>query len=203
MKSIPTVVVQEKNKLFTPDPWIVLLEIALDASTTLYFCSNNENVTFGGRLYTAFPFRIEQTKQTSRGEIPTVELRVCNVTRLIHSYLEALDGAVGAQVTVKVVNAGHLTADYTELDMTFSVLATQADAEWITFTLGSISPLRARFPQCRFTALHCNWDFKGFECAYAGAATDCDRTWTRCQALGNAPRFGGYPGLNQIGWRMI
>ena len=203
MNSIPTIIVQEKNKLFTPDPWIVLLEIALDANTNLYFCSNNEDVVFCGRTYTAFPFQIDQAKQTSKGEIPTVSLRVCNVTRLIHGYLESLDGAVGPRVTVKVVNAGHLSEDYTELDMTFSVLSTQADSEWVTFSLGSISPLRNRFPLYRFTALHCNWDFKGFECAYAGAETDCDRTWERCQALGNTPRFGGYPGLNLIGWRMI
>ncbi|MEN6439767.1 MAG: hypothetical protein ABFD97_14425 [Syntrophobacter sp.] len=203
MKTLPSVIVREKNKLYTPDPWIALLEIRLSASTRLYFCSNNEDVVFGGQTYTAFPFYLEPTRLSSKGEIPTISLKVCNVTQLIHSYLEELGGAVGAEVVIRVINAGYLSEDYSELDMTFSVLSTQADAEWITFSLGSASPLRRRFPPCRFIALHCNWEFKGLECAYAGAETECDRTFKRCTALGNTGRFGGHPGLNLKGWRMV
>jgi len=37
--------------------------------------------------------------------------------------------------------------------------------------------------------------FKGPQCAYAGAATSCDRTYATCTALGNAARFGGFLAL--------
>ncbi len=203
MKALPTTIVREKNKLYTPDPWIVLLHITLSAGVHLYFCSNNEDVTFNGQVYTAFPFFLDAAKQTSKGEIPTISLKVCNVTQLIHSYLEQLDGAVGAEVQIQVVNCGHLSEDFTELDMTFSVLSTEADAEWITFNLGAASPLRRRYPAYRFIALHCNWDFKSFECGYSGAETQCNRTFKRCDALNNTARFGGYRGLNLKGWRMV
>lgn len=203
MIPLPAVLVREKNKLYTPDPWLVLLEIALDADTRLYFCSNNEDILFAGQTYTAFPFYLEPTKQSSKAELPTVSLKVCNVTQLIHAYLEDLDGAIGAKVTVRVVNAGHLSENYSELEMTFNVVASQAEADWITFTLGAASPLRKRFPQHRYIALHCNWEFKGFECAYGGIETTCDRTLKRCKQLGNSARFGGYPGLNQKGWRIV
>ncbi|MEM5788544.1 MAG: hypothetical protein AAGU11_14625 [Syntrophobacteraceae bacterium] len=203
MKSLPAVLVREKNKLFTPDPWIVLLDIVLDAGTSLYFCSNNEDVGFAGRTYTAFPFHLDAAKQSSKGEIPTINLRVCNITRMIQDELERLDGAVGAEVAIRVVNAAYLAEDYSELEMNFSVLSTQADAEWVTFSLGAASPLRRRFPLYRHIALHCNWEFKSVECAYAGAQSICDRTWKQCEALGNTSRFGGYPGLNLKGWRSI
>ena len=203
MKTLPTVLVREKNKLYTPDPWILLLAVTLSPDITLYFCSNSEDVTFAGQVYTAFPFYLEPTKQTSKGEIPTVSLRVCNVTQLVHSYLEDLDGAVGAEVLVSVVSAAHLDEDYSELAMTFTVLSSQADEEWITFTLGSASPLRKRFPLYRYIALHCNWEFKGFECAYAGGETECDRTFKRCKDIGKTSRFGGHPGLNLTGWRIV
>ncbi|MFZ2447488.1 MAG: hypothetical protein WAW37_14125 [Syntrophobacteraceae bacterium] len=203
MKTLPTVLVREKNKLYTPDPWLVLLEISLASGTKFHFCSNSKDVTFAGQVYIAFPFYLEPTRQASKGEIPTVSLRVCNVTQLIHSYLEDLGGAVGAEVTVRVVSAAHLSENYSELEMVFSVLSTEADAEWITFSLGSASPLRKRFPQHRHIALHCNWEFRGFECAYAGAETECDRTFKRCEQIGNTARFGGYPGLNLKGWRMV
>lgn len=203
MKTLPSVLVREKNRLYTSDPWIVLLEIRLGSDTRLYFCSNNEDIVFAGQTYTAFPFYLEPTKQTSKGEIPTISLKVCNVTQFIHGYLEELGGAVGSEILIRVVNAGYLSEDYSELDMTFSVLATQADAEWVTFSLGSASPLRRRFPACRYIALHCNWEFKGLECGYPGNETECDRTFKRCTAIGNTPRFGGYPGLNLKGWRMV
>ncbi len=203
MKQLPSVLVREKNKLFTPDPWIVLLEINLAGRQMLYFCSNTEDVLFNGRVYIAFPFLLEPTKQASKGEIPTVSLRICNVTQIIQGYLEDLDGAVGSQVKIRVVSAAHITEDYSELDMSFDVLSTQSEAEWITFTLGSSSPLRRRYPPNRFIALYCNWEFKGLECAYAGSETECDRTFKRCEDLGNTGRFGGYPGLNLKGWRIV
>jgi lambda family phage minor tail protein L len=203
MKQLPTALVREKNKLATSGSWILLLDIKLSADTTLYFCSNNEDVTFEGRLYYAFPFFLEPTKLTSKGEIPTITLRVCNVTQIIHSYLEELDGAVGAEVMIRTVSSTCLDEDYADLEMMFSVLATQADAEWVSFTLGTASPLRRRFPPYRHIALHCNWDFKGVECAYAGAETECNRTLDRCDELGNTARFGGFPGLHRKGWRMM
>lgn len=45
----------------------------------------------------------------------------------------------------------------------------------------------------------CRWkEFKGTECAYAGAETWCDRTYTRCAALGNQANFGGFRWLPSI-----
>jgi len=201
VKSIPAVLVREKNKLATPNPWIVLLDIVLDATHKLYFCSNNQDVTWSGRVYTAFPFLLEATEENSKGEIPSVSLKVANVTQVIHAYLEQLDGAVGATVTIRVVNAAYLSEDTSELDMTFTVVSTSADAEWIVFTLGAPNPLRRRFPPFRFIAKHCHWEFKGHECGYSGAFTDCDRSFENCEERSNTRRFGGYRGLSEKGWR--
>ena len=45
----------------------------------------------------------------------------------------------------------------------------------------------------------CRWlVFKGTECAYAGDQTDCDRSYTRCAALGNTVNFGGFRWLPSI-----
>ena len=48
MKTLPSVLVTEKNKLASANPWIVLLDIVLDQSTTFRFCSDNSDVTFSG-----------------------------------------------------------------------------------------------------------------------------------------------------------
>jgi len=38
----------------------------------------------------------------------------------------------------------------------------------------------------------CMWEFKGTECAYTGAETECDQTFERCKQLGNECNFGGF-----------
>lgn len=195
MKSLPAALTIEKNRLATAGAWVVLLEITLtdDDSTVLRFAYNTEDVVFEGNTYTAFPFEIEATKQTSKGEIPTVTLRVSNVTRLIQPYLEELDGGVGSVVKITVVSTKHLTEDYSELEMTFDVLATQSNARWVTFTLGAPNPLRQRFPLNQFIALHCRWRVNSVECGLSDAT--CDRTLTNCRENANSVRFGGFPAM--------
>jgi len=119
-------------------------------------------------VYTAFPFEIEPTKQDNQGEIPTVTLRVSNVSRLLQKYLDELSGAISSIVKVTVVNAAHLQEDYSELEMTFDVLACHSDASWVVFTLGAPNPLRQRFPLERYMALHCGFVFESVECSYVG-----------------------------------
>lgn len=70
-------------------------------------------------------------------------------------------------------------------------------AEWtakgVRFTVApAADPTLARFPR-REEGTLCGYpEFKGPECAYAGAETACDRTFARCSALGNQARFGGF-----------
>lgn len=198
---------REKNKLANEHPWIALLEIQITSSVSLYFCDNTEDITYNGHTYTAFPFMIDPIKQTSKGEMPTVSLMVANVTQVIHEYLELYDGGVESKVILTIVHSDYVenaayVEDFTELEMEFSVLKTEAVAEWITFTLGAINPLRRRYPNYRFMARHCNWEFKSIECKYAGEETVCDRTYDRCEELNNVINFGGHHGLSQKGWRV-
>lgn len=45
----------------------------------------------------------------------------------------------------------------------------------------------------------CRWKvFKGVECAYGGAETWCDRSYTRCGVLANTANFGGFRWLPSI-----
>ena len=173
MRSLPAALIFEKNRLATPSAWIILLEITLPDSTVLRFARNTEDITFSGDLYTAFPFEIDTVGQSSKGEIPTVRLRVSNVTQLIQPYLEDLDGGIGSVVKITVVNSDHLSENYTELEMTFDVIACNSTSQWVTFTLGAPNPLRQRFPLDQYIAMHCRWRFNRPsgnypECSYSG-----------------------------------
>jgi phage-related protein len=202
MKTLSAALLLEKNKLATPNPWLILLDIKLPDDTMFYICRNTEDIAFNGHTYTAFPFEIEPTKETSRGEIPTVTLRISNVTQIFQAYVEAQDGGLDSTITVRVVNAALLSENYAELEMVFDILATVSDAYWISFTVGAPNPLREDFPPHRYIAAHCNWAFKSFECGYGGASETCKRTLDYCHQLGNSPRFGGFPGLGGGGVRL-
>lgn len=199
MKNLPANLIIEKNKIATPNPWLILLDITLTDNTKFYFVKNTENIFYGdpSQEYTAINFEIEPTAETSKGEIPTVTLRISNVTRIIQAYLEELEGCIGTTVVVRVVNVAYLTEDYTELEMTFDVLATNSDVNWVSFTLGAPNPLRRRFPLYRYIASHCGWSYKSAECGYDYETLEtCERTLEDCRLHDNSKRFGGFQGLN-------
>lgn len=43
--------------------------------------------------------------------------------------------------------------------------------------------------------VNCQFAFKDSRCQYSGTEIKCNKTLTRCQALGNVTRFGGYPSV--------
>jgi phage-related protein len=201
MKKLPASLVLEKNKLSQNSAWLILLHINIQDNHE-YLVRNNESVIFGGQTYDPFAFELDATKQESKGKIPTVSLSVSNVTRLFANLLELYDGGVGAEVTITIVNSELLTENYSELEITYDVLATEVTEEWVIFTLGAPNPLRQRYPKYRYISGHCNWQFKSFECGYSGSDTTCNRTLVACKAKNNSEYYGGFLGLMAGGMRV-
>ena len=215
MKNIPLALRQAKNAFGQDSPWLMLLTLTLPSpdNTVFRIVPNTEDIVFQGATFTAFPVQIELPKETNSGEIPSISLQVSNVTRVLQGHLEALNGGLGSTVELIIVNAGLLSEDYAELTMEFEVLQATCTAQWVTLKCGASNPLRRRFPADKYFAGHCNWQFNspavrsaglhiGDECAYAGSDTTCDRTLAACEAKSNAPRFGGFPGLQSGGLRL-
>jgi hypothetical protein len=72
------------------------------------------------------------------------------------------------------------------------------DEESVSFTVASELVQWSHKTLAKHSA-SCRWkEFKGTECAYAGAETWCDRSYTRCAALGNQVNFGGFRWLPSI-----
>lgn len=204
MKNLPPALLRAANKLDQDSPWLILLDIEIEGETTLRIVNNNEDITFSGNTYIAFAFTVDQPKETSKGEIPSVQLAVANATRTLQTYVEQYQGGVGASITMHIVNAGQLSENYAELTTTFQVMSCKCTAQWVTFTLGAINPLNRKFPPYQYIASHCRYKvFKGPLCGYSGLETECNRTLTRCRELLNSARFGGFPGLDGRGIKLI
>lgn len=203
MLTLSTAAILEKNALSNTGAWVLLLEITLPDTTVIRVCSNTDDITWpssGGNTWVAFPFELDEIGEASKGEVPSVEVRVGNVSRVMQAYMEAADGGVGSMVRIMVVHSAHLDLTDPEIELSFEVVDAKADSKWARFTLGGTNPSRKRFPRNRMTKNFCRYKvFKGARCQYAGAETECDRTLTRCRALNNSEHFGGCPGIGQKG----
>lgn len=195
MLSISAISKAEKNKLSTDSCFLILLEIRL--RRTIYICYNNENITWKGHEYTAFPFEIGEVTEDDTQD-PNVSLKVSNVARGLQWYVEDSGGGVGTEVILRVVNSLNLNGD-ADLEEYFVVTACKIDEQWIEFTLGNGYSAKTRRPLDRYMKNNCPFQFKGLRCGYKGVLTECQHTLADCRAHSNSKRFGGYPGIDQKG----
>jgi lambda family phage minor tail protein L len=195
MLKLSTIAKLEKNKLVSGGAMLILLEIAVTPSLILRLCANNEDVVWNGETWVAFPFALDNFKQTSGEEFPQLTVSVSNVTRVVESYLEQAGGGVGAAVRIMVVMSAHLEETAPVESEEFTVQSTAYDQEWVTFTLSGAVNLLRRVPERRFLKNWCPFQYKGPECRATSALTDCDKSLKACQVRDNAVRFGGEPAI--------
>ena len=196
MLSISAISKAEKNKLSTDSVFLILLEIQLQ--NTVYICYNNEDVTWQGQLYQAFPFEIGETSEDSDGSDPNVSLKISNVAQGFQWYVEDSGGGIGTQVILRVVNSKNMNgaADLTEY---YTVLSCKVDEQWVEFTLGTDYSARTRRPLDRYMKNSCPFAYKGLRCGYNGNMTSCKHTLTDCRSHNNSARYGGFQGIDQKG----
>lgn len=185
----------EKNRLSTTGADLVLLDILLP--TPIYIVNNNANITWDGREYIAFPFKLGSINYDGK-ETPNITLNVSNVTRSVGAALAQVKGGGGTEVVLRVVNSKLLNEPALKEEY-FIVKDSGRDGTWCSITLGMVDEGQKRFPEKRTMRNFCSYisttGFKGIECAYNGPETTCDGTLKRCRELGNSPRYGGAPGI--------
>ncbi len=201
--NLPPALIAQKNLLASEDPVLALLEIDMPQLVdTLRLVANEVDITWNGEDWIAFPFEIDNIGEPARGELPSVSLRVSNVSRAIQGYVELSDGGVDADVKVIVINGGDLAFSTPYIELDFRVSSTSVDENWVTFNLTSIDTWSRTFPKNKVIKNYCSYKFKGLHCGYAGVETECNRTLTRCRELNNSERYGGFPGVGYDGLRI-
>lgn len=197
LPSLSAVAALEKNKIATTNAFLILIEVQFD-ETTIRVVNNNQDVEWpagSGQIWVAFPFRLGDITEDSRGEFPSWQLRISNVTKTMERYLEQYKGGTDVKVILRVVMSEHLDLAEPVMYETFSVENTSSDALWSMFNLGPAFSTKRRFPPETYRKNFCQFKFKGIRCGYNGSAAECNKTLKRCRELGNSVRFGGEPGI--------
>jgi len=187
-----------KNSLSDTGSWLVFLDIAnKDKSIEFKIVSNTEDITRNSVVYTAFPFELNEMSEATKGNLPTLSLKVSNVGRLIGSYIET-DPDFGSGWSVKLEIAHTSNINASEIYMEFVSLSSTVDENFVTFTIGMANPIRMQSPRRKFMPNYCQHTFKRLGCTYAGTDTTCDKTIVACRAkfAGSTKiPFLGFPGI--------
>lgn len=157
----------------------------------------NEDVTFSGVTYNAYPIRIGRLISSRDGSVPTVNLDVENASRSFQEKVENYDGYRGTKVIIRTVDADLLGDTDAKVDDRFWIQACSITNQIITFHLATqFDIFNLSVPRRRFFRDQCPWIFRGANCQYDGAETMCDKTWDTCRnTMDNAIHFGGFPGM--------
>lgn len=192
--------INDLNKLATNEKLIVLLEVEIPSTSTLYLANYNANVTFLGNTYQAFLFNMGEIT-SGKGEVPQFEIKIDNTSRGINSlmmdydiYLKA-NGIEGNQIfaNIIVVNTVDLS-DYV-LKERFELVSWDMDSKFASFKLGASNPFTQKYPLRAIYSDFCQFKFKSLQCSYSGAESSCDKSLSNCRLLNNSSRFGGFQGI--------
>lgn len=203
--SISTAAIAEKNKVVSEGRFLLLMEVIYsEREPSIRVVWNNEDIVWGGHTWSRAAFALGDISETKEAELPSVDLTVKDIMRVLIPALAANSGAIGAGVWIRWINTA--LAETTPLVEEYMEI-TDCDvsgAGQINFKLGAEDVSTWRSPSDRFLKQTCRYGprhggFKGAYCGYSGAATYCDRSYARCKALGNLIRFGGFLGVGRSG----
>jgi lambda family phage minor tail protein L len=195
MRTLDAAVIAEKNKQENQPIHLFTVYDYDGAGTNLYLAQYDTNITFNGIEYRRFPVSFDGIGENNQGQINTVVLKVSNISREIQAYLELYDWR-GKRVDITLVWGNQLADPDAKMTDTLYIDSYAADEENAEFTLSTkFDVLDFTLPGEKYLRNNCRWKFKSTECGYAGAETTCNRTFIRCQVLGNRLRYGGFPSI--------
>lgn len=180
-----SLLIQMSAELSTPF-WLV--DLSISESTMHRTTSLDIDIAYGGNLYSSFQVQINPISYTLSMSVDKVRLDYSNVSLAMSSivlnnnikkrpaivYLGAMNGLVPVVEAVYYGIVSEWSADE-------SLVEIQVVNEFIFWNKKTL----------RLPADICQWPFKSTECAYAGAATICNGTYSRCTFLSNTNNFGG------------
>ena len=195
-RTLDSVFKSEKNKKENKPVYLYTIENYDGSNNDLNLTSyRGDDIVYKDITYTSFPINHEYISENTKGEIPTVIVKLSNVSRLIQAYLENYDFRK-KKVTVIQAFANQLAEADAYIKDVYYIDSYTADSLNVEFKLTSkFDILDVELPFRKYSRNYCSWKFKSSECNYSGAETVCNKTLTRCRELGNQKRYGGFPSI--------
>ena len=180
---------------------VLLFEFYLTAGTQ-YFTTCDRVLIYSGHSYMPFPLQIGEIKKSAMGLTDDVTVVLSNVSRDIAALMvaETFRGKRAVIYRVFLSDDYTITTPFIVFDGLVDEVTGKEDKESsvIVATLTTDLAYWQKSLPCRQYQATCSWAFKSTGCAYVGAETWCNKTWERCKALVNQPRYAGFRHLPKI-----
>lgn len=178
----------------------LLLEMNIDG-THYYYTDCDVPIAVSGCTYTPRGFKLEPIRYSMNDYVDSMRFATDN---LDDTFTSAFVGGTPHKGLVKLSMAVFDTAAVPSIiDVPVPLFEGIID-EWslneseVSITVSSLLVTWNNRTLAKHSS-SCRWkQFKGRECGYRGTETWCDRSYTRCAALGNQANFGGFRWLPSI-----
>lgn len=201
--SLPTGYADEKNRLYQVSPWIWLIEIWADDSTTIGITPYIENVewpTGSGNTYYAYPVLPPAWQASSEGEMPSAKMTIPNPDGQLTPILDTYGGLRDRRVVSRLAHAD-LLSQSTIPTVIWDIEKVTARREAIDFHVGPRHVHAHEIPRHLFSRSLCRWQFGSEECGYNllrpdAKFTACPKTFEACIERGDDEVAGGLQRLH-------
>lgn len=205
MRPIDTQYLNElKAKQLRP---FLLLELNL-GGTWYRYTDCDVPLKVDGNLYQPRRFKPSRVRYSTQRIVDSFTITVDDVQRdLLSNFLGSTPRGSTVRFKMVVLDSAYSvvpvdpnSATYTEALTVFEgeIDEWEATETEINIRVASIFTRWAQRTLAKQSA-SCRWkQFKGTECGYTGTADWCDRSYKRCQQLGNTANFGGFRFLPSI-----
>ena len=187
----------------TGDKWLWLCKFVVATHPTQRIARDTKDVTYNSEVFEKMSLQVGSQTKGGDGSIPEVVLKVSALNETLYHIIEATNGAVGSDVQLIKVNTDVLDASVPALEADYELLASQADDDWMTFTLGVPNPMKQRYSLRDYSSSICPWAhpdlFKGVRCGYAAGDPTCTGTLEDCISKSNEIRWGAFIGMDPVG----
>ena len=198
MRSVSDSFKERKNKVGDKITPIYLYSIQYDevGNRWMRLAGYSTDIVFDGITYQKYTVVHNGTRENLNGRIDKVTLSIGNVDRVLQYYLDTYDGLKGKKVILSMVWLENLDLPECVISDEYYIEDSTSYRKAVSLTLASsLDVLDVQLPRRSFYRYYCRFLFKGQDCGYAGAEGVCNKTFNRCQELGNTTRFGGFPGI--------
>jgi hypothetical protein len=163
-RTIPSGLLPELYKLYTTP--IHIVEMYLDppyTSPSDFFCINNEDITFGGQLYTAIAAKRSSIKSEEGTIIQELNIQLDNIDTEFKNLIAS--GAFNKKkCVIKIVFDGFLTSSANYIFLYSGYLdAPSGDNRWLNLLIKPFSIFEREYPR-RIFEIMCNWTFGDAQC---------------------------------------
>jgi len=163
------------------------------SSGDIYYTTCDVPIVYDSIRYEPLSFEVGSASYGAGNILDSIKLRVDNTNQVFSSYLVG-ETVQGNECEISLVLVGDDNQPLANSKITVfkgSIDSWELDEEQVSMTISTefawdLITTARQTPSCRWKK------FKGSRCKYSGSETWCDRSYARCQALGNTANFGGF-----------